>query len=566
MWRTLNRLVRTWRHLRRIRRIAAVLVRHGLADVLRQLGIDYYFRRVLYVLRPRSAAPPERVAVDHPASVRRAFEELGPSFIKLGQILSTRPDLIGPRYLEEFGRFQDEVPPVPYADVRRVISEEGLDEAFRELVQEIEEEPLAAASVAQVHRARLRSGEQVVVKVQRPGVADLLRTDLDILVDLARFLERDEELRERYEPVKVVEEIARSVDRELDFHLEARTVDRFWRFFRDDPTVHVPKVYWELTGRRVLAMEYVEGIKVRPRAALVRAGLEPAAVARNGARAVLRQVLELGYYHADPHPGNLLVLPGNVVCFLDFGIVGSLHGEDRDQLVEMIAALVKRDADRMIRLAMETGQVSRRVDVRSLRLEIEDYLDRYWDVPLKRIRLSEAVSEFLDVAHRHRIRFPPNLVMLARAFMILEGVGRDLDPDFNLVRMARPHVLRAVRRRLSARRTARAVAKVGEDYTRLLRKLPTQIDDLLEALRRDRLQVGLRHQGLSNLVREMDRSMNRLAFGMLVASLVLGASLVTQAEIGTRWWGVSALGVVGYALATILAGVLLLAILRSNRL
>ena len=565
MWRLFFRVRRTLRHLRRLRQITTILLRYGLSDIAYRLDPIYFVQRLLRLFRRRSVSEPARPWA-RPRSVRGALEELGPCFIKLGQMLSTRPDIIPAAYIEELQKLQDEVPAEGFDDVLRHVADEPLAQALAELLDDDAPEPIAAASMAQVHRARLKSGESIALKLQRPRVEKLFIGDLDILLDVARFLDRDREISETYEPIQLVEELKRSVRRETDFLLEGRTIERFRRNYANSATVAIPKVHWELTTRYVLALEYLDGFSPHDADELRAAGHDPRRLAKNLCRAVFQQVFEYGLFHADPHPGNLLILENGKIAFLDYGIVGTLDEVVRNQVLEFSHALVKRDAARMIRIAMESGQVPRDVDHRSLRYGVTAFLDQYANAPLGHIRLSEAIPQFLEVIRRHRIRLPSDLLLLAKCVMTTEGVARHLDPNVDILKEARPSVIRALRARYSPKRLASEGARAIREYATFLRHLPHQIGDTLERLRTGTLEVSYRHQGLEEIGRELDRSTNRLACALLVAALVLASSIVTHARIGPFIGELPALGIAGYVASLLLGLWLIVGILRSGRL
>ena len=565
MWRRLLRLRRTFRNLRRLRQITAILIRYGLTDIVRELRLQDLARRAWHWLRFRFEPLPAKTS-QRPRSVRLALQELGPCFIKLGQLLSTRPDVIPAAYVNELQKLQDEVAPVPYAQIQEVLADEDLAASLEDLIEHIDEEALAVASIAQVHRARLRDGRTIALKIQRPDTERLFKTDLEILLDVAGFLERDALLAERYEPVRMVKELQRSMRRELDFLLEGRMVERFRRNFESRTEVVIPGVLWELTSRRVLALEYVDGTPLSDRASLLQRGLEPRRIARQVARAMFRQIFDHGLFHADPHPGNLIALDAPVIAFLDYGIVGSLDRTTRNQVLDFVHALVRKDSERMIRVAVDAGQVSRDVDLRDLRHMISMYLEQFADAPLGQIRIAEAVSEFLEVLRTHRIHFPSDLLLLAKAIMTLEGVTRELSPSFDLVREARPFVLRAMRKRYSPSRIARELGAAGLDYAHFMRQLPTRAGNLIDALYHGQLKIGFRHEGLEQFGHEFEKSTNRLALALVVAALLVTSALISLAQVGPYFGDLPVLGITGYALSGVLGLWLAIAIMRSGRL
>lgn len=543
-----------------------MLVRYGFEDVLRQLGLDYYVRLALRLVRRRRIEDLERKPGHRAESFRLALQELGPVFIKAGQILSTRPEVLPPEYLAEFRKLQDEVPPFSFEEVRAIFAQEGLASSIESLVESIDEKPLAAASMSQVHAAKLKDGQEVVFKVQRPGLAKQIDKDLQILQDLAEFLARDEMMADLFDPVGLIQELTRTLRREVDFRLEAQNIDRFELHFRDDENIHVPKVNWELTSRRVLCMERIRGLKISDVTGIRAAGVDPVMIAENGSKAILRMVLVNGFYHADPHPGNVFVMPDGVICFLDYGIVGSVDDVVRDQLVRFLIAAVRRDPDRMIQVAREAGRISKQTDERSLRHDVADFLDHYYEIRLNQLDLNQALNDFLALSHRHHVKFPPDLVLLAKSLVTMESIAKELDPDFKLVDHARPFVAEAIKRRYSFRRLWRETSAFGEDLFSLIRELPDDIIRILGLVKTNQLALGFRHEGLEEFAEEIDRSANRVTLGLIVAALIVGSSIVVQADVGPKWQDIPVIGITGYVAAGIFGFGLALAILRRGRL
>lgn len=547
------------RHYRRYRQIAEALLRHGFGYVLDQLDLVH-----LVPLRRRlSGGGPGPDSPSPGVRLRRLMEELGPTFVKLGQALSIRADLLPPEILAELGRLQDEVPPFPAAEgIRRI--EEEMGKPLGALFASFEEEPLAAASIAQVHRAVLPSGEPVVVKLRRPGIKRQIETDIEILYGLAR-LARERIREELFDPCPLVEEFSRFIRRELDFKVEARNAWRFRENFRRHPDVYIPKVYWELTTERMLVMEYVEGAKVNDLARIEAWGLDRREVARRGARAFFKQVMIDGFFHGDPHPGNILLQPDGKLVFLDFGVVGRLDEEAMNHLVELFLGVVRFEVDRVVAALMRLGAVQESVDLRQLRREMRELLEQHYDKALGELAAGQVLYDVLRVAHRFRIGLPSDLLLLARAFLAVEGIGELLDPRFNAFEAARPFARELLRRRLDPERLARSVASEGARYVEILARLPSGLDLALSRWNRGETEIRFRHEGLERLIGRVEAAGIRVGSGVIIAGLIVGSSLVVQAEAGPRLLGLPVLGLLGYAAAVIVAMGAALAIRRSGR-
>jgi len=561
---TFTRLNRNIRSIRRYRTILGILIAYGFGHVVEQLNINYYLelgRRLVTF----GAAPREIERLTQPERMRLAMEELGPTFIKLGQLLSTRPDLVPGEYVEEFRKLQDRVPSFPFAAVKEQIQRElgiPVEEAFVELSPT----PMAAASIAQVHRGRLATGEEVVVKVRRPEIEKVIETDLDILMGLAFLIERHIPASDIYDPTGIVKEFRRTIQREMDFAREGHTIDRFAANFADDPTVHVPAIYWEQTGETVLTMEYVEGIKITDFARLTEAGCDLKVIARNGANAFLKQVLVHGLFHGDPHPGNLFILSENRICMLDYGMVGRLGDDLKFQLVDLLLAVLQRDVDSVISQLLYSGELLDEVNVRQLKRDLTEFIDDYYEVPLQEIKVGRLLTEFVEILTRYRIKFPADLMLLAKALMTMEGLGRQLDPEFDMVGQLRPFMETLLRERITPGSLSRDMLRTGKAYGSLLKNLPRDLKEFINRVNRNKFKIDLEHRGLEKLITDLDKASNRLSFSMLIAALIIGSSIIMQTSKGPLLLGFPVLGFLGYSIAGLLGLWLAIAILRSGRL
>ncbi len=548
--------LQAYRRLRRYRQVMVVLVKYGFGDVVDRLGSGTVRGRILR-RGPRVISTAQRL--------RMALAELGPTFVKFGQLLSTRPDILPEHYIHELEKLQDEVPPFPFEQVEAVFLED-LGKRPGELFAVFEQTPFASGSIAQVHKALLDSGRRVAVKVQRPGIPSLIETDLAILAELASLAEKHVPELRWFRPADLVDQFARTIRRELDFVAEAQAIERFRRNFEGDPARFVPALHWQYTTSRILTTDYVDGVKVTHVEELEARGYDRKAIARNGARVILKEVFEHRLFHADPHPGNFFVLEGNVIAAVDFGIVGRLDDETAEQLGLLFTAVIQKDSEEILRVFRNLRLLHEDVDVALLRADIADFLDQYHGLPLEKLNTERMIEEMLRMVRRHRIILPVNLALLGRMLAVSSGVGRMLDPEFNIIEEARPFVRSFLTARLDPRRTARKVMRTWRDYQAMLRSLPGDLEEIAAKLKRGEMLVSLHHEGLSRFILEMDRSSNRLAFGMIVAALIVGSSLIIQLQRGPMVFGFSALGLIGYLIAGLLGLWLVVAILRSGRI
>lgn len=551
-----------YRHLSRYRQIARVLIRYGFGLAVEQLGLTDVVSYPSRLFRRRSAG--ER-GLTRGERLRLVLEELGPTYVKLGQVASTRPDLVPPDILAEMEKLQDRVPPFPVDKAWKVIEEE-LGSPLEEIFAEFEAEPIASASIGQVYRARLHSGEWVAVKVLRPGIQKVVEADLEVIEDLAQLAQRRSPHAQMYNFPEMADEFARTIRDEMDYRVEARNVEQFGRIYRDSAEIKIPTVFKELTTRRVLTLEYVTGTKLTQVEKLRQAGVDLGRLARLLTRTMLAQVLDEGYFHADPHPGNLLLLEDGRLAFLDFGMIGRLTEERREQFIRLVIGLARRETRDIVRALSEMGMVGSGVDRQELEQDVERARDRYLDVPLSEIALSEAVNDILRLAFKHRIRIPSEFTLLARALGTLEGLVTQLDPDFSIIEVARPFGDRLIRERYVPERVLRVLYDNFLEYSDLLRQLPAKLGILLDKAAEDRIRIRYVWEDWDRTVSRAERMANRLTFALLFLSFsIMMASLVLASSVGQAptLWNLPMLEI-GFVVAALLFLGIFWAIVRSG--
>ena len=550
-------LGRTARHLRRYREMAEVLVRHGLGALVGAAGLSHLLPR-----RLRPLATPERPVLA--VHLRQALEELGPTFVKLGQVLSLRADLLPREFVQELALLQDRVPPGPFEQARAVLERE-LGRPPEELFASIDPRPLASASLGEVYAATLPDGRPVVVKVLRAGVERRVETDLEILRDLAR-LARERLPHLPVDPVALVDELARILRREMDLRQEALHIQRFRRNFRGDSRIHIPRVYRRLSSSRVLTMERLYGVKVSDVAALDRMGIDRRRLARTGARLFLKMVMVDRFFHGDPHPGNILVEPGGRLALLDYGMAGGLSPEMTESLVATFVAVARQDAAGAVRGMARMGIVPAGVDRDALRRDMQELIDHHYDRPLSELRLREMVEDALDVVRRHRLVLPAELLMLARALVLLDGLARELDPDFNPLEVVLPFARRLWTRRLNPAERLRAWSNRAGEVLDLVSGLPARADRLLRELESGRLTVGFRWVEAEGTLRRLERAANRLSLALALVAFALSGSVLWATRAGPTVAGMPVVGLAAL-LGALGAGLALMwGIWRSGRL
>lgn len=560
--RQLANLYRSYTHMNRYRQILTVLIRYGFEDLVDSLRVEWHLRAGL---RKRKRTAVHRLELGgRPARIRMALEELGPTFVKLGQYMSTRADLIPLPYIRELEKLQDEVTPFAAHLVRETLEEE-LSSPVEQLFYHFEEEPLAAASIGQVHRAQLMDGTEVAVKVQRPGIRRMVEADLEILVNLAQRLERNYEEMEFYQPTQLAQEFRRNLMKEMDYRQEAGNINRFGEQFASEPHVHVPRVFLELGTPRILIMEYVPGIKASQVERLQDEGYDCPLLARRGADLIFKQVFDHGFFHADPHPGNVFVLPDNTICYLDFGVMGYIDRSTRAVFVEVLYGVVRRDPVRTSESLLKLARWEE-VNRRWLEKDVAEFMGQHLYRPLKELEVGRILQQLFELVARHRLRLPADLFLLARAVTAAEGLGALLDPDFDLVGTARPYVARLYRERFHPREVAGTLVSTGTDYAHLLRDLPGELREIMGQVKQGKIRIQLEQRGMERLLFTYDQITNRLSFAIVLASLVIGSSLVVFSGVPPTWYGMPLIGIVGFVLAGLAGFWLLVSIIRHGHL
>jgi len=561
--RKIGILSRTYRHANRYRQILTVLIKYGFGDLIDRLHVGEYIEIGLKLM---SRSPKKQVErLTRAERIRMSLEELGPTFVKLGQVLSTRPDLVPLDLLEELSKLQDEVPSFPYQQVEETIAAE-LGGKISDYFREFDERPLAAASIGQVHRAVLYSGDEVIVKVQRPDVPATVDVDLEILLHLATLMERSIEEMAWYRPTRIVEEFARIIEREMDYTIEAANAQRFARFFLDNATVYIPHVYSEHSTQRVLVMERVRGIKISRIDELKERGYEPTVIAARGAELVLEQIFTHGFFHADPHPGNIFILPGNTICYLDFGMMGSIDRQSKDDFIDMLSAVIEHNEEKVVKVLLRILEWEKEPDRRLLETDVAGFMEISLYKPLKEIRFEQVLSSLLEIISRHRLRLPYDKFLMMKAMAAIEGLGLRLDPDFDMVAHATPYIKKLMRRRYDPRRIADELITTLSEHVQFMKILPGELQEIVKQLKEGRMRIGFEHRGLDRFISEMDRSSNRVSVALVISSLIIGSSLIIQSNIGPHLFGFSLLGIAGFMIAAIFGIWLIISIIRSGRL
>ncbi|MDR3414167.1 MAG: AarF/UbiB family protein [Formivibrio sp.] len=549
------------RDLPRVRDIITILVRHGMGNLVQRLGLAKGIEKAGDLLH--IPGNHEIEAVEPEVRMRRVLEELGPTFIKLGQVLATRVDMFPPEWIAEFEKLQSDAPATSFSELlpelQRVLR---CDPA--EIFAELDPMPIGSASIAQVHRALLKNGEEVVLKIRRPGIIPKIEADLRVLRHIATLAEFEFPEMRRYQPGKIVDEFAKSLKRELNFLTEARHLERFTQNFIGNQEIEIPHIYKEWTSESLMVQSYVGGIPGNELASVDAAGLDRKVLAARGANAVLKMVLIDGYFHADPHPGNVKYLPGNRVAFLDFGMVGRLPHPRRDQIVDLLAALSQRDEHGILNVLLEwTGDAV--VDEEKLAADIADFIFNYENLALKEIQFGALLNDIVTLSREHELMLPADLTLLFKTLISLEGLGRQLDPDFQMV----PHLTPFVKQVIVARYNPATLLKRGKDgmleALHVLAGVPKDIGKLVKQARRGNLRIDLDLKRLDHFGSQMTRSANRLTMGIVTGAMMIGSAIISTVRGGPTFFGLPLLGFLGFLFAFLVTLWLVVAIWISGK-
>jgi ubiquinone biosynthesis protein len=555
-------LHKTYRNIGRYRQVIAVLIKYGFGEILDRMNMSSYLR---IGSRKLFARQQEIAAFSWAERIRLALDDLGPTFVKMGQIMSTRPFLIPVELVIELAKLQDQVAPFPFAEVRQTIEEE-LGKPLDQLFKSFSPDPVASASLSQVHRATTLAGDDVAVKVQRPQVKQIMEKDLSILRDLAVLLDRYIPEVRQFSPVAIVDEVAKSAKQEVDFLYEARNLEIFARNFADDDRIFLPRVFWDHTSLRVLTLSFIDGIKISDVARLREAGVDLAVVTRAGGQLLAKQIFEFGFFHADPHPGNLFVLRDNRIAPVDFGMMGKLSQGALELVADLLIAATSNDTRRIVRVLQNHELLDDDVRPEALEADLALFLHRYHGVPLAKLKMRSLLTDAFEIMNVYRIKFPPELMMLGKALGTYEEVARTLNPQYDFVTELLPSIKKLATRKFSPGSIFSDVSTYLLDLRELLVNFPFEIRRIARNLRKGDLSISFHHKGLEHLILELEKASNRLAFALIIAALIVASSLIMTRPIGMTILGVPALGLVGYVTAGVLGIWLVIAILRSGKL
>jgi ubiquinone biosynthesis protein len=552
------------RELPRLHEIASVFIRHGLGDFVQRIGIAGVLERAGQILHRSPVA--DQVTLDPAQRMRMALEELGPTFVKLGQVMATRVDLFPPRWIAEFEKLHADVPAVPFEQLVPELTR-ALGRSPHEVFRDIEQQAYGAASIAQVHRAQLQDGTPVVLKVRRPGVREKIDADLRLLRRVSELIESEMPEARRYRPAEVAEQFAKSLEREADFAVETRNIERFAKNFAGDPYRGGGGLYPEYTSDVLLVQEHVDGVPATNVPAVEAAGLDKKLLAARGVDGFLKMILLDGFFHADPHPGNVFYLPGNRIVIIDFGMVGRLSTRRRAQVLDLLGGLARMAEEPMMEVLLEWAGDAY-VDEIKLAADVNDMVFDYEGVPLKDIRVGNVIRQFAAIVREHSIVLPSDLSLMFKALITLEGLGRQYDPDFHITEHLTPLVKSALSERYQPAELVRRGRNSVSEFLSVVGGVPRDLARFLREARRGKTRIDLDLKRLDSFGRQLDRTLDRVAVGILTASLVIGSAIVLTVRDGPTMWGIPvlpALGMLGYILAVLNSLWIVYGIWRSGR-
>jgi ubiquinone biosynthesis protein len=549
-------------NLKRLREIISVLAKYQFGNILEGSGLKKRFY-IPYISSKKSEDDLDSKA---PERFRLALEELGTTFIKLGQVLSTRPDLVGKDVADELAKLQDEVPPFPFESVKTVV-EEDLGDSLEKIFPEFEETPIASASIAQVHEAKLKDGTRVAVKVQRLNLEKQIKKDIVIMRYLARQADKRVTDLKYYNIPGIVDEFERVIEKEMDFEQEARNIERFRTLFEDDNNVYAPEVYGNYSARRVLTMEFIDGVKITE-ISKSSFKVDPKKIAKIGTDCYFKQIFMHGFFHADPHPGNLLILPNNVLCYVDFGMVGHLDKEFMDNLVELFVFTLNYDVKGMINQLRYMRLIDQDTNIDEMKYDLIDLLDKYYGAEIKDV--GGMINEFSKptILVKHKIKLPKDFILLGRVLSMAEDLGVKLDPSFNGIEVARPLIKKLLKKRLSPLRLLDYQTRYLFELEHLIKDLPETINQVFLRIEEGKIKAELEFKELDKFSLHLEKITNRITLALIVSSLIIGSSLILQTNKGMPMpvIGFSTVGMVIFIIAAIFALTIALSTLRNGKL
>ncbi len=561
------------KELWRLGKIIRIFVKHGLGDIAERL----FKKAEKEPVDQRQKEWTVKNGFPSPQRIRCVLEELGPSFIKLGQLMSTRADIFPPEYIEEFTKLQDQVPPVPFSDIKRVIEQE-LRRPLEEIFEEFTPKSMAAASVAQVHLAKLFSGEEIAVKVIRPNIDKEIRKDIRLMYSMAKRAEKISEIARVIGAVNLVKEFERVIFKELDMFIEAGNIEKFANNFKSDDEIYIPKVYWDYTTKSVLTMEHIPGIKMDQVDDISAHGIDPKDIAMIGLRSFSRQLMDFGLFHADPHSGNTIVMFDGRVSLVDFGIIGYLDDETMHQIAYLLLGYAEHDYDMVMDALLAAGLIDEEtMDLKSFRTDLKDMSESFYGRSLQTISVRDVYDQIIQLIYKYKIRLPRNLLLLFKTFIQTEALGKILGSDASILEMTKPYAKKLIERSCQRKNVLKTMRKDAISMGSRMKLIPKLVHDILHQTAKGKQRIELQHNGFQDMSSQFVKGINRLIIGLVIsASLIAGAMVLNASQklfvFTVNFFGgqkislTALLGVTGYVVASFLGIWLIIMIFRSRKL
>lgn len=545
--------------LKRYREIAKILTKYGFGMIAEKIDNRSIISKVFIKKRKKYSQNYTRGE-----RIRFTLEELGPTFIKFGQILSTRYDILPNDIVDELSKLQDEITPFDLDTAKNIIKNE-LGKELEDIFVEFQEEPIATASIGQVYRGKLKNGDKVVIKIQRPNIETIIKQDIDILYTLAKMF--DDLLKKKIviNARDIVEEFSYFIKKELDYTYEAQNCERFRMHFKNDKRVVIPKIYWKYTTKKVLVMEEIKGVKVSNIDEIDEIGFNKRKLSELGAKIFLEQIFIHGFFHGDPHPGNILILSEDKISFIDFGVVGYLDNLTFEFITTLLKAAIDRDTDKIVESLYKMNAISDETDEVGLKKELFFIVNHYFNLPINKINFGEVLNEIMSIAYKYKLRMPSQLILLIKSIITIEGTGKKLNPQFNLSKVSKEIVKEVTKRKLNPKSISKKIIDTATENIEDIFEITNKINNILYKINKDNLKINMKIEGLNRLEKEIYVLTNKLSLSLIISSIIVGSSIIIQANTGPQILGMSAFGLIGFIAAGILGVALIVSILLNKR-
>jgi len=556
-------LSKIYRHTGRYLEIIEVIWKHGFAEIIKQSKLPKYLK-----FRGKSIFPKIDSGVyeyTYYERIRLILEKLGPTFIKFGQILSSRPDLIPPELLYELEKLQDAAPPFPEKKALDLVEKE-LKRDIKKIFKDFEVTPFAVASISQVHKAVLFDGKNVVVKIQKPDITKTIEVDLEIMLFIAETVNRHIPYLKAFNLPGIVREFEKAIWKELDFSIEAGNMEKFKDIFKNSKDIYIPSCYRNFSTKKILTMEFIDGIKVSETEELLKSNISLKEIAKNGVDAILKQIFIYGYFHADLHSGNIIILPGNVISFIDYGIVAKFTKRSQDLLVSILLGVADKDAERVARLILEISRGHSGIEINDFELEVSELIDKHVSLSLNKLNLIDVFKDTHKLFADNNLVMPENFYLLLKTLAMAQAFGVKLDPDINISERIDPFARKLLKRKFSPKLKIREFYDLSNDLWELFTVLPSEIKNILKVFKRGNVKIEIQHNGFDEMLKTHERISNRVSFSLVLASMIIGSAFVVQSGIPPLWNGIPIIGLAGFIGAVFLGFWLLISIMKHGKM